>query len=135
MSMQQDESLMKAPGGARKTLLIVEDDADHGELLFQTISQETPYLPLVVETGTRALEVVAHIKPDLFILDYRLTDMNGLQLYDRLHAQPELEAVPALLLSVSYQWHQQEIEQRGMRGLAKPFDLDELFAVLDQVLA
>lgn len=134
MSMLQ-ESFMEAPGAARKTVLIVEDDASHGELLFQAISQETPYLPMVVRTGTRALEVVAHLKPDLFILDYRLADMSGLQVYDQLHAKPGLEAVPALLLSASLERHQHEIEQRGMLGLAKPFNLDELFAILDQVFA
>lgn len=129
------ESFTEAPEAARKLVLIVEDDAIHGELLFQAISQETPYLPLVVETGTRALEVVAHLKPDLFILDYYLADMNGLQLYDQLHAKPGLEAVPALLLSASLERYQQEIEQRGILGLAKPFNLDELFAMLDQVFA
>ncbi|HEX6480308.1 MAG TPA: response regulator [Ktedonobacteraceae bacterium] len=133
--MIQEESLRQAPGAARKTLLIVEDDLAHGELLSQAITQETPYFPMVVETGARALEVVEHVKPDLLILDYYLTDMNGLQLYDQLHAKPGLEAVPALLLSASLERHQREIEQRHILSLAKPFDLDELFAMLQQVFA
>ena len=133
MRMLLEEALMQSAGAARKTLLITEDDLAHGELLSEAIRQETPYFPLVVQTGTRALEVVEHIKPDLFILDYYLTDMNGLQLYDQLHAKPGLEAVPALLLSASLERHRQEIEQRHILGLAKPFDLDELFALLQQV--
>lgn len=52
-----------------KVLLIVEDDPDMAEFLMMAISQESPYHALLTETGERALELVRHVTPDLFVLD------------------------------------------------------------------
>lgn len=67
----------------------------------------------VIETGTasqalllptpgdalRHLEDLATLKPVLLLLDFALPHMSGIELYDRLHAQLQLAAVPALFLS------------------------------------
>jgi CheY-like chemotaxis protein len=49
-----------------KTILIVEDDDINREVLSLAIQQETPYLALVASDGQAALQVVAHVKPNLF---------------------------------------------------------------------
>src|SRR2546421_9319932 len=85
----------------RKTILIVEDDPSIAEFFKMAIAQETPYHPLLAETGERAFEIVQHVKPALFLLDYVLGTMSGLDLYDSLHAQQGLEAIPAIFLSAS----------------------------------
>ena len=110
----------------RKTILIVEDDPSIAEFFKMAIAQETPYHPLLAETGERAFEIVQHVKPALFVLDYVLGTMNGLDLYDSLHAQQGLEAIPAIFLSASSERLQDETAQRHLVGLAKPVDLDEL---------
>src|SRR5205823_13826600 len=133
MSQIQDPS-SKEKHLTRKVLLIVEDDLSIAALLMMAIAQETSYHPLVAETGERALELVQHVKPALFILDYVLGTMNGLHLYDSLHAQPGLEAIPAIILSASVEMHQEEIELRHLIGLAKPFELDELLLSIEQAL-
>ena len=65
-----------------KTILIVEDDAFIGEFLERAISEETPYKPLVVSDGFEALKVTYDLKPNLFLLDYQLPRMDGIELYD-----------------------------------------------------
>src|SRR5689334_1399014 len=82
-----------------KMILLIEDDANIGEVLLQAIAQETPYLATLVSNGFEALKAVQSIKPDLFIMDYLLPRMNGIELYDRLHAISELAQVPALMIS------------------------------------
>ena len=49
------------------------------EFLVQALSEETPYLVAAVPHGFQALEVVKVIKPHLFLLDYLLPGMNGLE--------------------------------------------------------
>ena len=118
----------------RKTILIVEDDPSIAEFLKMAIAQETLYYPLLAETGERAFEIVQHIKPSLFVLDYVLGTMSGLDLYDSLHAQQSLEAIPAIFLSASSERLQDETDQRHLVGLAKPVDLDKLLHSIDMAL-
>src|ERR1700694_2938418 len=80
-----------------KMILIVEDDPGNGQYLSLAISHETRYLSLLVTDSVRALEVVKHIRPNLFILDYRLSSVNGVELYDQLHLTEGLETIPAII--------------------------------------
>jgi CheY-like chemotaxis protein len=129
------EGLAAGEGPTKKTVLLVEDDADNGMFFEQVISQETPYLTRRVMTGAEALVVAKELKLDLFILDYRLHDINGVELYDLLHTMKGLEGTPAIILSASLDQHASEIEQRHLIGLEKPFDLDIFIAVIKSVVA
>ena len=117
-----------------KTILIVENDPANGEFLVEAITLETPHHVLLAPDSRRALEMVEHIHPDLFLLDYGITPLNGLDLYDQLHAHPGLEAIPAIILSASAEQHALEIAARKLIGLSKPVDLDELIQTIETVL-
>ena len=118
---------------AEKTILIVEDDAYISEVLVLVISQETPYQALFVPDAFQALVTINDIKPDLFLLDYHLPRMNGIELYDRLHTTQGLEHVRAIMISANLP--QQEIRQRQIVGIRKPFGLDDLLNTIEKVLA
>ena len=87
------------PAEIIQTVLLVEDDEDVGAFIAQVLKEERPYVVLHMTDGAHALEAVGSIKPNLFILDYRLPGFDGLELYDRLHAISGLEMVPALIMS------------------------------------
>ena len=116
------------------TILLVEDDADIGEFIAQALKDETTYTVLHVADGTRALEAVHSVKPSLFILDYQLPGINGIELHDRLHAIEELEAIPTLIVSANFP-SRKEMQQRQIAFLKKPFDLNELFKLIEKLLA
>jgi len=116
-----------------KTVLVVEDDMYIGEVLVQAILQETSFLAILVQSGDEALNTVKGIKPNLFILDYQLPRMNGIELYDQLHANTELEHVPALMISA--QLPIKELKKRKIKGMNKPLDLDEFLQTIEQFLA
>lgn len=120
-----------------KTILIVEDDPGIGQYISLAISHETPYLALLVTDSVRALEVVKHIRPNLFILDYRLSSMNGVELYDQLHLTEGLETIPAIIMSASLPREQleNEIKQRQLVALPNFHDLDNLLSVPIPMLA
>jgi DNA-binding response OmpR family regulator len=81
------------------------------------------------------LHFTQHVKPQLFLLDYWLPDMTGIQLYDRLHVRKELEAVPALIMGACLEAVGDDIKQRGLLAVANPFDLDEFLATIESILA
>lgn len=115
-----------------KTILVVEDDVGIGSFLAQAISQETHHQALLVTDGFQALKTVMDIKPSLFILDYQLPRMNGIELYDKLHAIMGLEAVPAILISARLP--KAEIDKRHIVGMNKPLELDEFLHTIEELL-
>ena len=100
--------------GQASTILIVEDDVNIGKFLAEVIQQETPYQFVLTTDGLEALQIAEKIKPRLLILNYHLPHMNGIELYDRLHAIKELEDVPAIMVSAILP--EQEVKQRSIIG-------------------
>lgn len=131
MSSEQPEAIVSET--RIQTILLVEDDEDIGEFIAQALKDETPYTVLHVTDGTRALDAVNSVKPGLFILDYQLPGINGIELHDRLHAIKELETIPTLIVSANIP-SRKDMQQRQIAFLKKPFDLNELFKAVEKLL-
>ena len=121
-----------------KTILVVEDDDDLADLIMQVIQQQgvqdnTFYEPVLATDSLQALEISRTIRPHLFLLDCFLPRMNGLELYDRLHAMEGLENIPAIFMSANPP--REEIEKRNLISLKKPFNLRDLLHTIEKVLA
>lgn len=117
---------------SHNTILIVEDDDIIGKLLIDLILLETPYNAILINDGKEALEVALKIKPCLCITDYKLPSMNGLELYDQLHATEAMKNTPAIIMSASLP--EEEVASRHLIGLHKPFDLDDLLHTVELLL-
>ncbi len=132
MTPDEKNQLLENGRASVKTILLVEDDPVIAELLVQMITQETNYQVFVVPDGPAALNLVRNIKPQLFILDYWLPTIHGIELYDRLHTTKGLEQVPTIMLSVNAPLR--EIKQRQIIYLRKPFDMYELLEEIDKLI-
>ncbi len=119
----------------KKTILVVEDDAAMAEVMELILSEEPGYSIHLVSDPREALQLAQRIQPDLFVLDYLLAHMNGIELYDRLHVSQGLENVPAIITSASLLMHKSLLDQRHLIGLEKPFDLEVLLETIKQMLA
>src|SRR5436309_6359060 len=97
------------------TILVVESDAEIGSLLLEALSQKASYQVVLLTHSLQALKVARSINPDLFILNYHLPQVNGIELYDQLHAIKELNHVPAIMVAVDLP--KQEVKQRKIVGL------------------
>ena len=117
-----------------KVIFVVDDDEHIGQLITQLIHLETPHKAWHHTTGSQALEASRHHTLHLFILDYELPDMNGLELHDQLHLFEHLRHVPTLLIS-AMKPPLQELRKRTITFLAKPFDLTELLHTITRLLA
>lgn len=116
-----------------KTILVVDDDANIREAILQTLKMETLYLAILAADGFEALKIIKSLKLDLFVLDYQLPGMDGIELYDHLHRTEGLEHVPALLMSTYLPT--EELEKRGVSSIKKPFELAELVQTIQKLLA
>ena len=130
MVQEQRWSSVQTPS---KLIFIVEDDPIMEEFLVLAISEETPYQVTAVSNGFEALQVVKDIKPHLFLLDYLLPEMNGLELSDRLHSIEDLAETPTIMYSTNLP--RKELQKRHITGFSKPFELDELLSTIERLLA
>ena len=116
-----------------RVILVVEDEETISDFIVRLLEEETPYKAFSVPNAVQALELVDVIRPDLFLLDYQLPGIDGLELFDRLHAMKGLEAVPALMISANA-LSQKALEKRHIPFLMKPFDLEDLLLIVEKLL-
>ncbi|HLZ62789.1 MAG TPA: response regulator [Ktedonosporobacter sp.] len=119
---------------SEKTILIVDDDQDIGEALQCVLAEETDYRTLWMAESDLVLLSAPHMRPSLILLDYLMPIMDGLHLYDRLQESETMRDVPVVLISAATSLPYEELQQRGIRILRKPFDVNELLEVIDQLV-
>jgi CheY-like chemotaxis protein len=116
-----------------KLILVVEDDADISCFLLHLLEEEAQYQVALATDSLQALKMVETLTPSLLMLNYLLPHMNGIQLYDRLHTIEKFQNVPAIMLSANLP--REEVKKRGIIGLDKPIDVDELLDTIEQLIS
>ncbi len=113
----------------RTTILWVDDD----RLLLSAcaeIFERSGYRVLAMSDGAAAIALAARERPDLILLDVMMVGMNGLEVCERLRAQPALAATPIVLLTV--------LEDAGVRDRGRAVGATALWPKrcgADQLLA
>jgi CheY-like chemotaxis protein len=114
------------------SILIVEDDADLRNVLTEIVATETPYSVFSACNAAEAWRQVDAAHPALLILDYQLPGMNGLQLYDRLHAARGLD--PSQVVFISANLPYRELGFRHLRGIVKPFEVGGFLSLVEHMV-
>jgi two-component system, response regulator, stage 0 sporulation protein F len=127
--------IAQTPSTSEKTILIVDDDRDIGEMLQSIITQQTDYRVVWIAESDLVLMAAQHLRPSLILLDYMMPTMDGLDLYDRLQNMENMRGVPVVLISARATLPFEELRARGIYLLRKPFDLTDLLDILAQLLS
>lgn len=115
----------QAQTGARKVVIVVEDEKAIGELIAEAISDEPGYCAIHVPGPAAALEATKHVTPDVMVVDVRLPGMSGFELYDRLKKDPRTSRIPVLFETATASDDMSEFRRRGIATyVKKPFDLN-----------
>jgi len=122
-------------GARARLVLIVEDDKPTGDVLAGAINDERGYRAITAATADEALAAMSRIDPDLLLLDIRLPGMSGLELYDRIRADPRFPALPVVFETGGGREHAQDLRDRGVATyLKKPFDIHELVKLVKRLV-
>jgi DNA-binding response OmpR family regulator len=78
------------------TVLVVEDDLDLQRRIAQAAE---PLQVCFASTGQGALDAAQTTRPWLVLLDYGLPDMTGLDVLQRLRADPHTRLLPVVIFS------------------------------------
>jgi len=69
----------------RDVVVVVEDDASYLQALVRTLARDAPEVEVIeASTAMDGLLEVGRLKPNLVVLDYRLPDLNAVQVVERL---------------------------------------------------
>jgi len=109
-------------------VLVVDDEPAIREVLALLLADEG-YRVLTACDGQEALDYLALHRPDVIVSDIRMPRLHGLTLVERIRA--DRVATPVILIST---WRPPS-DLPGVRFVAKPFDLDDLSAMVAESLA
>ncbi|MBD9487344.1 ATP-binding protein [Ensifer sp. ENS11] len=84
--------------GPRRTIMVVDDNADHRELM-REILQPMDFTVLAAESGGQCLAMVEALAPDIFLVDISMPGMNGWELVDKLRRNGQ--TAPIIMLSAN----------------------------------
>ena len=120
-------------------ILVIEDDEDTREMLTVCIESETTCRVMALsgaEEVLKCLQEIKEAKPRLFIIDFHLLTLTGLELYDSLHALREFAHVPAIIITATTLNLELErgVVERNLKLLIKTFDIDELIGSIERML-
>lgn len=114
----------------KSPLLLVDDDADIREAIRITLEDEG-FEVAEASDGGEALEWLrSHPPPAVVLLDWNMAPMNGPQFVAELSKEVELARVPIVVLSADARALEKTKDGGYAECLTKPFELDELFAVV-----
>ena len=114
-------------------LLVVDDEPTVLYSITKAFRSDTLEV-LTAQTGRQALEMARKHQPDVVILDVRLSDMSGLEVFDRLR---EIDARLPVIVITAYAATETAIEamKRGAyEYLLKPLDVPHLRELVQRAL-
>jgi len=128
---------------AHPVILLVEDDADHTELVRRAIEELAPEVRLeALADGELALDYLFRRgewaaaerspRPDLVLLDLRLPRLDGFSVLHEIKSAPALRHVPVVILTSSSSDRdvEQAYAEHANSYLVKPHDYERLVTLL-----
>jgi PAS domain S-box-containing protein len=115
-------------------VVVAEDNVEHQRLLAEVL-QRRHHEVLMVGDGRAALAAVTDRRPDLVIADVDMPHLDGVQLCRALRDDPDLAAIPVMLLTAYLTPSDPDLTAAGATAvLRKPFKVPQLADVVRRCL-
>lgn len=119
----------------QRRILVVDDEKDVTELLEHHLRSRN-YEVLALHDSNQVLSRARKFKPDLFVLDVMMPDLNGIQLCRLLRAEDEFQRTPIVLLTAKVEEADRilGLETGADDYVCKPFSPRELMLRIEKLL-
>ena len=114
-------------------VMIVDDDRTTVKLL-QTLLELDGYEVSVAGRGADVVPSAQTFNPDIFLMDYHLSDMDGVDVIRALRASDQFASTPIVMTS-GLDVEDEALEAGASIFLVKPFEPDELPALFTRLIA
>lgn len=106
----------------KKLIYVLEDDACIREIIMLALENNSWCIKTFANIQSMREEMLS-ANPDLYLLDMRLPDGNGLDLASVIASNQHTKNIPIILLSASRENH---LPENVIDYVAKPFDINDL---------
>ncbi|WP_298497885.1 response regulator [uncultured Maritimibacter sp.] len=109
-------------------ILHVDDDEDICALTKMALELIGHYKVDQFMSGEAALAAVDRLDVQLFLFDYMIPGMSGVQLWRELRQRPQFEHVPVIFMTAKSEqtFGQSLIDEGALAVIVKPFEITEL---------
>jgi putative two-component system response regulator len=130
------KSLHKARFQQEKLILVI-DDSPVVRTTIEKGLQEAGFQVVTAEDGKQAHELFSSRKPDLILCDAFMPRMNGQELCQAIHNDPNFRDIPFVVMSSQAdRSHMRRMMQHGAASyIVKPFNLDQLIILVEKLLS
>ena len=121
--------------GARRVVLIVDDEPDNREVIATLVSDDLGYETRSATNGEEAL-IAARSRPDLILLDLRMPGLSGYEVARQLKADAATASIPIVAITaLADEDDQRAAREAGCVGcLTKPFTPASLATAVEDAL-
>ncbi|MCA9520935.1 MAG: response regulator [Myxococcales bacterium] len=128
--LEATEIAMRPVDGKPFTVLVVDDDPQVRDVLGRTL-ERGGFRAIGAADGAEAIAFARELRPDAITLDVMMPGMDGWQVLGELKADPELENIPIVIVSML------DSQSTGFalgasEYLVKPVDRGRLIAILER---
>lgn len=118
-----------------KTIAIIDDDIYIGDMLTEVLTQEG-YDVLRAYSGTEAIYLLSHKKPDLILLDLMLPKLSGFEVCKMLKTDNATWRIPIVIMSTlsDPESRDRATEAGADHFIPKPYDLASTMAEIKKHL-
>jgi DNA-binding response OmpR family regulator len=125
------------PPSTLPCLAVVDDDRDLLDFMLLAL-EDCGWNCLPIATSAGACDLIAAAVPDAVLLDLHLESRNqGMDIIRQLGDRPETAGIPVIIWTADARFLREQrvwLRERGIQALSKPFDIDELAALLDSLM-
>ena len=113
---------------SNRRILIVDNEPSIQEVAQICLETVAGWEVSIASSGLEGLAAAEREQPDAILLDIMMPDMDGLDTFSRLQANPVTRSIPVILLTAKVQTTNcQDYTELGIRStIAKPFNPLEL---------
>jgi PAS domain S-box-containing protein len=130
-------SALSGPEGPRYVIVYIEDNPSNIAFMEDLLADFERVELITAPTAEIGIELVRARRPDIVIMDINLPGMSGFEATRHLASWPETQNIPVIALSAAAMIRDAaRVAGAGFyRYLTKPVKVDELTAVLNELLA
>ena len=113
-------------------ILIIEDDPE----ILNTLNVYLGTMGFDVDVMLTGKGILKNqfVPPDLFLVDQRLPDVDGLEICRNLRSKPNYRDIPIIVMSANVNIRNQAFDAGAFDFIAKPFALTELIKTITRSL-
>ena len=117
-------------------IAVIDDDAVFLELMDELLGYGEGYEVFTCSSWVESVEFVRKVQPDLVLLDLMLgRGQSGWTILEQLRREPAMANLPVILCTAAAPVLELAATRSNVEYVAKPFDIDDLLATIQRLVA